>query len=333
MIVRHGDALRRDGASGVLVIGDQHVSSSRPGRRREEDWPGPIMRKLERCVAVANERNLVPVLLGDLFDRCGEDDLPTLSRLIRLLRRFDHRPVANTGNHDIRNTRLAEGDTLEMMAGTDVLDVVAEPAMPLRVAGVRYGFIPYGFAIPDRCWDAAREPTVWFTHHDIAIGETFPGAVPPHPVDGVDLVVNGHVHMFRRPLPVGRTLWFQPGAIVRKSVDVRTEKPRAWALVDMRLTPVDLPHTPGDGAFDLTGRIDVAGAAANLLATHEEQMDIESAFVTLLKAQDTGEMDKMEDGAGIKEIMEAKMERDQTPPQVASMIWSLFDEATKGEAA
>ena len=42
--------------NGVLVIGDPHVGSRRPGRRKDAVWPQAVLGKLERCVAIANER-------------------------------------------------------------------------------------------------------------------------------------------------------------------------------------------------------------------------------------------------------------------------------------
>ena len=60
--------------AGLLVIGDPHVGSRRPGRRKDADWPAPILAKLERCVAIANARDLAPVILGDLFERAAEPD-------------------------------------------------------------------------------------------------------------------------------------------------------------------------------------------------------------------------------------------------------------------
>jgi metallophosphoesterase superfamily enzyme len=127
--------------AGLLVIGDLHVSSRRPGRRTDASWPEPILRKLERCAAIANERDLLPVLLGDLFERPVEPDMALLSRLVRILKSFRHRPLANVGNHDIGHTRLSDGDSLAVLALSDVLDVVAVsgPVGVVAASGASWG--------------------------------------------------------------------------------------------------------------------------------------------------------------------------------------------------
>ena len=98
--------------AGLLVIGDPHVSSRRPGRRKDPRWPASILAKLEHCVALANARDLAPVFLGDLFEHPVEPDEALKSRLVRILRGFRIRPLANSGNHDMAHTRLCAGDSL-----------------------------------------------------------------------------------------------------------------------------------------------------------------------------------------------------------------------------
>ena len=52
---------------GLLVIVDPHVGSRRPGRRKDGDWPAPILAKLECCVSIANASNLATVSLVNNF--------------------------------------------------------------------------------------------------------------------------------------------------------------------------------------------------------------------------------------------------------------------------
>ncbi|GJD49850.1 hypothetical protein OPKNFCMD_2585 [Methylobacterium crusticola] len=307
---------------GLLLIGDPHVSSRRPGRRKDRDWPGPVLAKLAHCVALANARDLAPVLLGDLFEHPVEPDESLKSRLIRILKAFRHRPLANVGNHDIRHTRLSDGDSLAMLAVSDVLDVVAEsgPAARYAVGSERIGLgaTPYGQVIPDdvRGCLGGVDCTVWLTHHDLAFAGGYPGAVPPAPILGCALAVNGHVHRRHQPVSVGGTVWFNPGNITRASVDLIAHEPAAWILSgDLALAPETLPHAAD--VFDLTGR-QVAPAADPAPAG-----PVESAFVSLLRAEATTDLGRSDDGALIREEIEAKFARDETPEPVRAAVRAL----------
>lgn len=309
--------------AGLLVIGDPHVSSRRPGRRKDPDWPAAILAKLEACVAIANARDLLPVLLGDLFDRPVEPDVALVSRLVRLLRGFRHRPLANVGNHDVAHARLSDGDSLALLALADVLDVAAEagPVAEAIVAGrrLRLGMTPWGEDLPRAVDGEGADAVVWFTHHDVAFaGAAYPGAVPPHAVAGCALVVNGHVHRRHAPQRAGETVWANPGAITRGSVDLIDHVPAAWILAgDLSLTPESLPHAAD--VFDLTGRLVPAAASAG--------EPVESAFVSLLGAESATDMARSDDGSLLAEEAEAKFAREDTPEPVRAAVRSLLAEA------
>jgi len=314
------------GCAGLLVIGDPHVSSRRPGRRKDPDWPAPVLAKLDHCVALANARDLAPILLGDLFERPVEPDESLKSRLIRILKGFRHRPLANVGNHDIRHTRLSDGDSLAMLAVSDVLDVVAEsgPAALYRVGGrlLGLGATPFGQAIPTdmRGLFPPVDDTVWLTHHDLAFGAGYPGAVPPEAISGCALAINGHVHKRHPPLQVGGTRWFNPGNITRGSVDLIAHIPAVFVLSgDLTLAEERLPFTAD--VFDLTGRQVAADPSPEAVGR------IESAFVSLLQAETTTDLARSDDGALIREEIEAKFFRDETPEPVRAAIRSLMEAA------
>ncbi|KMO39943.1 hypothetical protein VQ02_08845 [Methylobacterium variabile] len=316
--------------AGLLVIGDPHVSSRRPGRRKDPDWPAPVLAKLDHCVALANARDLAPLLLGDLFERPVEPDESLKSRLIRILKGFRHRPLANVGNHDIRHTRLSDGDSLAMLAVSDVLDVVPEsgPAAHYRVDGRHLGLgaTPFGQAIPAdaRGLFPAADKVVWLTHHDLAFGAGYPGAVPPDAILGCDLAINGHVHKRHAPVRVGATLWFNPGNITRASVDLIAHVPAAFVLAgDLSLSEERLPFAAD--VFDLTGRQVAVDIAAD--ASPEAAGRVESAFVSLLRAETATDLARSDDGALIREEIEAKFTRDDTPEPVRAAIRSLVEAA------
>ncbi len=316
---------------GLLVIGDPHVGSRRPGRRVETDWPAPILAKLDACAEIANAGDLQAVFLGDLFDAPVEPDERLKARLVRLLKRFRRRPLSNVGNHDIANAALSDGDTLATFALADVLDVVARsgPVAQFRIDGRRIGLgmTPYGQSIPTSIAEyvAGTEASVWLTHHDIAFGASYPGAVAPFPIEGCDLVVNGHVHASKPPVDAGGTVWCNPGNITRQSADLAGHEPRAWILgADLALRPVALPHARD--AFDLTGRL--VPAVRNPAAER-----LESTFVSLLQAEAPADLGRTDDAAYLREAMEARFAEEKTPKPLQALLRSLLAEAVERHGA
>jgi DNA repair exonuclease SbcCD nuclease subunit len=331
-MILSGDRLPSLACNGILVIGDPHVGSRRPGRRKDVVWPQAVLGKLERCVAIANERQLAVVILGDLFDRPVETDLALKNQLIRILKGFHHRPIVNVGNHDIQHTTLSDSDSLALLGLCDVVDVVAtsgsvaEFQIGARRIGV--GMTPYGQAIPTdvRGSFAGVDWQAWFTHHDIAFDAGYPGAVPPFAVEGCDVLINGHVHKTQKPVLAGRTRWMNPGNITRQSVDLLDHVPRAWILDgNGGLEPQALPYE--SNVFDLTGR--VVDAADEALVARE----VESAFVTLLQAESSTELKRSGDGAIVRDEIEAKFAADDTSDAVRAIVRSLLGEAVERHAA
>src|ERR1700736_2930820 len=96
---------------GFLFVGDPHVSSKRPGRRID-DYVASVIGKLRLAGEIARERDLVPVILGDLFHRARENDLPLLSQLLDVFNGYPMPPVVLGGNHDKQETQLRDVDAL-----------------------------------------------------------------------------------------------------------------------------------------------------------------------------------------------------------------------------
>lgn len=330
-MILSGESLEPRTCKGLLVIGDPHVGSRRPGRRKDVLWPQPVLAKLEHCVGLANRRDLAVVILGDLFDRPVEPDEALKNQLIRILKGFRHRPVVNVGNHDIQHMTLTDSDTLALLGLCDIVDVVAASApVATYLVGDRrigIGMTPFGQAIPtdirgsftDVDWQA------WFSHHDIAFDGGYPGAVPPFAVEGCALLVNGHIHKTQKSIMAGRTRWVNPGNITRQSVDLVDHVPRAWVLdATGELSPEALPFEAD--VFDLTGRlVEAADGAAVAQA-------VESAFVTLLQAESPTELKRSGDGSILRDEIEAQFLSDDTPDAVRAVVRSLLGEAVERHA-
>lgn len=331
-MILEGERLAPLRCDGLLIIGDPHVGSRRPGRRTDPDWPGPVLAKLDRCAAIAREHRLATIILGDLFDRPVERDGALKAQLVRILKSFPHRPLVNVGNHDIEHTTLSDSDTLALLGLCDVIDVVARsgPAIELHLPGRRLGIglTPFGQPIPEDVSGSFQEVAslAWFTHHDIAFEGAYPGAVPPFPIQGCDLVVNGHIHRTRSPMTAGRTRWTNPGNIARQSVDLLDHVPRAWVLgADGELRPNILPHR--SEVFDLTGRWVEAASGARVAG------EVESAFVSLLGVESPGNFKRSDDGSIIREEIEAQFEAENTSDVVRALVRSLLSEAVERRGA
>ena len=183
---------------GILFIGDPHVYSARPGRRRD-DYLSSVLEKLTRASEICWERSLLPVILGDLFHRAKENHLPTLARLFETLGHFPVQPLVLGGNHDKNDTLLQESDALSLFAQTGVIDVLDGACRAWRTLETEAGPVhlwgaPYGAQIPDAIEAGGLGQVVLVTHHDLAFQGAYPGAQLLKEIRGCDMVVNGHMH-------------------------------------------------------------------------------------------------------------------------------------------
>lgn len=315
---------------GILFVGDPHLSSRKPGRRRDESFPATVLAKIEFLIGACNERRLLPCFLGDMFDSAVEEDEQVKTRLARILRKSWTLPLSNVGNHDIRNAVLTDGDSLAFLAETGVIKVCAHSGAfeTLRVGSkvVGLGATPYGQPIPTdaRPYFGNVDQVVWLTHHDVAFENAYPGSMAPHAVAGCRLVVNGHMHLYKKPLKVGATVWFNPGNITRQAIDALEHEPAAYALTARgNLDKVAVPHERA--IFDLTGKL--IGAISPGEVPRKVAEDGDSAFVNLLKADSSLEMAKTDDGAVLLEEIEDKFARESTPKEVRDIILDLHSAA------
>lgn len=278
---------------GLLFIGDPHVASYAPGRRIDASYLDTVLGKLKQCAALAQTRHLLPVSPGDLVDDHDDNEPAMHYRTINTLLEFDPPMVTTVGNHDKKDRQLTEKAFLALLGLTGTVDLVPEPGFWGRLTlhsgdgrthRLVLGFTPYGFVPPTSLADAlgldpatsvaeARalaqsDSVVWITHGDFAFEGAYPGAAPLSEIPGVDIVINGHMHGTKKPVQMGQTVWYNPGNIVRMSVDMADEAPSAWAWSPFdeehmaavsgvrvpRLEQLILDHTPGVSTFSFEGR-------------------------------------------------------------------------------
>ncbi|MEO1273463.1 MAG: metallophosphoesterase, partial [Myxococcota bacterium] len=213
--------------AGLLCIGDPHLASRNPGFRCD-DYPHTVLDKLRWCLALARDQGLLPVLLGDLFHWPRENANWLLSALMEML--ADQLVLAIPGNHDCHEDALTEHDSLTVLARADRVVLIDRDGpwlgtvggWPVVVGGTAWGQqLPEQVVRPRFLPQPDRAPTViWITHHDVVFsGPELPQYVVPRSIDGVDLVVNGHIHIREPDRVCGHTTWINPGNISRVSRD------------------------------------------------------------------------------------------------------------------
>lgn len=246
----------------LLIIGDPHASS-KPIGRRKSDYTWSVLNKLEQAAVIAHQQNSFTVITGDLLHTNDDNDLSFLNRLSRVLQQFPGVCVL-VGNHDKMRGResLSDVDALTLLLGLRGVLPLESQVIEVQGHSVHLEPCPYGHAIPQQVPraltrdGAVAQCCLLFTHHDLAFGGAYPGSAPLHPIEGVDCVINGHMHDTKPSVRLGDTVWHNPGNIEPVSIDLAAHRPAVWlwkpeSLKTGALTPVYLEHNAD--CFDLTG--------------------------------------------------------------------------------
>ncbi len=308
--------------NGILLIGDPHLEGRPPGFRKD-DYPNVILQKLTWSLDYAAEHALLPAILGDLFDKPRDNPNWLLVSLLGVLQ--GRNVISLYGNHDVHyNPELTEHDSLQLLVQAGVLTLVS-PDAPWRGTmngrPVVVGGSSYRHEIPEAYRDVAAETgskplVVWLTHHDILCPGYDEGRIRPSEIDGIDLVVNGHIHRRLEPVIRGGTTWVTPGNISRRSRnDASRQHVPSVLRLDVHadrhdLVYVEVPHRPFDDVFH-----------EGVIETIVE--DRPSQFVTglaELQARRTAT------GAGLIEFLNQNL--NQFEPAVADEIRRLASEVT-----
>ena len=306
---------------GLLVIGDPHIEGRTPGFRKD-DFPQTILRKLRWCLETARQNKLLPVFLGDVFDKPRDNPTWLIGELIDLLMPWP--AIGIFGNHDCADPQLGENDSLSILIKAGCYQLISEQSYwtgliegrRVVVAGSSYRQrIPQFFDVEKIPKDSMFEDApvvVWLAHHDIDIGNYKNGKFGPYEMIGVDLLINGHIHRPADPVRKGKTTWMNPGNISRRT---RSEHSRKHVPKVLQVTFTDdgyetksivVPHEPFADVFHLdeteTG----------------EQAEHSSSFVAGLK---TLTKRRTSSGAGLREFLDKNL--DQYEPTVAAEIREL----------
>ena len=239
----------------MLFIGDPHLASKIPGYRKD-DYMTAIFNKLEYALNFADENRLLPVILGDLFHWPRDNATRLLTRLMRL---FDNRLVLSvTGNHDTTEQNLQDDDSLAVLAAAGKITLLDQNGPwkgMINGVFVTIGGTSWSERLPSSFTAAPNSLVVWIAHHNICFSDGEEG-VKPREIQGVHLLINGHIH---RPMPEqvhGMTTWMNPGNISRvaRSEGVRGAVPSILKIIPQTseswsCEKIELPHAPFDDVF------------------------------------------------------------------------------------
>jgi len=299
-----------NGYLGFLFIGDTHIAR-RPGRRID-DYLTAILTKLLLAAQIAKEHRLIPVHLGDMFNRPRENDLEVLNRTLAVLREFDlpvgmGLPVV-AGSHDRTETRLTDKDALHLLANFGVVMPMDKPGKVLTADfnGVLTNLwvTPAGQPVPHSIDAEPGTRNIMLTHHDFDFNGLYPEACELHEIEGCDLMVNGHMHKATSMVLRGRTACHNPGSLARVKVDERNHKPvvSMWTPAhSLNLEAIALPFA--DNVFDLAGKEVYAADPKDLKPTLPKGLRL-STFASKIRTQEVLEAGRTTDGSVMVETLD-----------------------------
>lgn len=338
---------------GLLFIGDPHLWSLKPGRRRDASFKKTVLSKIGQAAAISNSRNLWPIFLGDLFHAPDDNDLPMIVELLQALEMFDRKPVTIEGNHDKQSLELSSTNPLALIKAVKRIEVISQPGawsgLDLthedgRRHRVLVGGSPYGHALPTTFKQAfgSKRPAevdtaLWLTHEDLAFEGAYPGSLPLQPIVDVDMVVNGHMHGTKTPVKVEETAYYNPGNITRVSVDMAEHQPAVWEWSPFdnpgmasasgqrvpQLVQHVLEHQPAADAFDFEGR----HTSRVTLIKSEEGAAEESMFVSIMKNEP--ETHRTDDGTYAIETLNHLLDEREATDDLRRICNRLCNEAIR----
>jgi predicted phosphodiesterase len=305
---------------GLLFIGDPHLAATPPGFRID-DYRRTILDKLSFCLDLAARENYLPLILGDLFHLPRNNPNHLLVDVIQLFRPFQ--PWVLVGNHDKHEARLTRDVSLAVLKAARAIRLLAEPGTvaPVLVDGRRVliGASPDWTPLPTTVDRQGAEVVIWLTHHDLHFPDYEAGKVALKEIPGVDLVVNGHIHIPKPPQRCGQTLWINPGSISRVSRSLYTQKMQPavslWHPGLAAPETIPIPHRPFEEVF-----LPFSADEASQHYALDESLFIRGLENLLIR--------KTAEGVGLKSFLEANLKPDDL---LDKMIWELYTEVMHAE--
>lgn len=316
------------GYKGILFIGDLHASSRRPGRRID-NYSLACLDKIRQSAIIANENNLYPVFLGDLFHRPGENNLEFLAQMIQVCRGFKEPLLVLGGSHDRTESWFTPKDAAYLLQDAGVVELLDSvgKAKSLEIEGriVDIWAAPAESEIPQAL--DRGDFNILITHHDFDFNGPYPGSIELKEIENCDMLVNGHMHT---PTPVvihGNTVCHNPGSVTRVSIDLLKHKPAVsiWKPTSgVSLERVELEVS--SDVFDLTGYEAFAAEPRDLKASLPKGLRLSSFAAKLRAGSDSLDAQRTDDGSVLIEEMESYFKLFDKPDNVKRYISGLIKE-------
>ena len=249
---------------GFLVIGDPHLEGRQPGFRKD-NYPEVVLEKVCWCLNHARENCLLPVFLGDMFEKPRDNPTWLIGALIEM---FGEVPsIGIYGNHDCAEIALNDHDSLSILVKSGCFRLVDHDSPwigKINGRNVYVGGSSYRQPIPKKFELRGAKQTsffdgepfvVWLSHHDIDVAGYQNGRFGPFQIENVDLLINGHIHRRLESVCMGQTTWMTPGSITRRSrSDANREHVPRVLRIDIfsdgqKISDVVVPHKPFDEVF------------------------------------------------------------------------------------
>jgi len=311
--------LPRIKARGLFIVCDPHVAATPPGHRLE-GYREQVLDKLRACLARARELDCHMVIPGDLFHWPRENPNALLVELIELFR--EHRPTVLPGNHDKYLARFTPDVSLAVLDAAGAVRLAATPGpafwLDTPQGPVLAGASPDGAPVPRRVERAGAVETIWFTHHSVGFPDFQEGLLAPRPIEGLDWLVNGHIH---RPQPMvvkGCTRWCNPGNVTRLTFTPRTRErvPAAsvWRPGARELEPWPVPMLPFGQVFPDQ--------------PFPPEPSPEESRSLFLKGLERLAWRRTQEGLGLKDFLSANLNPEHPG---TGLIWELYEEVAGGQ--
>lgn len=253
------ERLPRVACKGILFFTDIHLAGTPPGQRLP-GYMDQMLDKLSFCLNYCQERELLPVICGDLFHWPRENPNTLLVRCLELFKPLattDQKAWVLVGNHDKWQANYTEDVSLAVLETAGVLHVMqqAGPQCVMELADQRalLGASPDMTPIPASFAKERVETVLWVTHHGLGFPDYQDQRQQLREIPGVDWVINGHLH---QPQPLqrrGQTAWANIGSLARMTFSPRTKarQPAAalWRSGCEELESVPVPHLPFEEVF------------------------------------------------------------------------------------
>lgn len=268
--------------NGLLFIGDPLLSTTRPGRRKDDDFLGVISEKLLYCLNLAKEKNLQPIILGGLTNRTFE--IKVLSRLMEVIK--GHNPYVLASKQDFIKGKeeLNPNSTAGILSLSGMATVIVHTGLsgiinisngkngPLNISlysVMEDGVIPSSItSISDDCMN------IIISRCEVSNGTEESSGTIPHEIDNCALIVSGNNKL---PINCGdeiNTTWLVPGPLARTESSQDSMEPTVWSW------------TPGTGLFahiipHQASVMDTTGLTSEKI----QEVYTNSQFATLLREE------------------------------------------------